>query len=273
MLAPVNEETVDSKQWLVHFEAAQQALQDRNFKVARDHLVKVVSLLENEPSSLILLARCESQLNRIEDGLASLTKAVNAGWEDFRQLETEVDLARLRESPSFSRIVQQARENFDRSYLIIDGSLAERNGPAPLVLLLHGRGELPHMQARIWEEAAKANGWILVVPKGVRRLGPVYAWEKVGATETWQVARAEILRRCQKYHADIQKSHAIGPCIVAGFSQGGVAALEVLNGNPETIRGAVLFASAFPTAEQEPAYLLTFRTPKMKLSADSGIEF
>jgi predicted esterase len=252
--AIAGQEAVPADDWSVDWNAAQTSMQEGDHEAARDHLKKVVRRLPGETSSLILLARCEARLSRGEAAIDALRQAVASGWEDVEQLINEPDLAVLRDTKSFDAILDSARANKKRRYLLIVGKAATRNDSPPLVLLHHGRGELPNTQADLWRQAADKCGWVLIVPKGVKQLGPVYAWETSEATKTWQVDREAILRQSGEILSHVRKTYRNSPCVVAGFSQGSVAALKLLAQDDNPFDGAVLFASAFPSAEQDPSF-------------------
>ena len=133
------------------------------------------------------------------------------------------------------------------------GRTVDRTEPAPLVVLFHGRGELPHVQLHYWKEAADQAGLILLVPKGTRRIGSVYAWEHVGATATWQVDDRQAAKQTAEWIKQLKNEFAISDILLAGFSQGGVVAFSILSQHADAIpaKGGILFATAFPDRPSE----------------------
>ncbi|CAH9122480.1 unnamed protein product [Cuscuta epithymum] len=58
------------------------------------------------------VACCYSKLNQIEAGLSALEDAMNAGFEDFKRVRTDPDLANLRTSHNFESLLKKFDESF-----------------------------------------------------------------------------------------------------------------------------------------------------------------
>ncbi|TVU41577.1 hypothetical protein EJB05_15107 [Eragrostis curvula] len=59
------------------------------------------------------VACCYSKLNRVQAGLSALEDALKAGYEDFKRIRTDPDLANLRKSEEFETLLK----NYDESFI------------------------------------------------------------------------------------------------------------------------------------------------------------
>ncbi|KAI5013829.1 hypothetical protein ZWY2020_047321 [Hordeum vulgare] len=58
------------------------------------------------------VACCYSKLDRIQAGLSALEEAMKAGYEDFKRIRTDPDLANLRNSEEFATLLNKYDESF-----------------------------------------------------------------------------------------------------------------------------------------------------------------
>lgn len=58
------------------------------------------------------VACCYSKLNQIQAALSTLEEALNSGFEDFKRIRTDPDLANLRASPEFDPLLKRFDESF-----------------------------------------------------------------------------------------------------------------------------------------------------------------
>ncbi|RAL43042.1 hypothetical protein DM860_009824 [Cuscuta australis] len=58
------------------------------------------------------VACCYSQLNQVEAGLSALEDAMKAGFEDYKRMRRDPDLANLRSSPNFEPLLKKYDESF-----------------------------------------------------------------------------------------------------------------------------------------------------------------
>ncbi|KAK7247265.1 hypothetical protein RIF29_42145 [Crotalaria pallida] len=58
------------------------------------------------------VACCYSKLNQVQAALSSLEEALNAGFEDFKRIRTDPDLANVRKSEEFDPLVKRFDESF-----------------------------------------------------------------------------------------------------------------------------------------------------------------
>ncbi|KAB1228024.1 Protein LOW PSII ACCUMULATION 1, chloroplastic [Morella rubra] len=58
------------------------------------------------------VACCYSKLNQVQAGLSALEDALEAGFEDFKRIRTDPDLANIRTSPEFEPLMKRFDESF-----------------------------------------------------------------------------------------------------------------------------------------------------------------
>ncbi|GJN10176.1 hypothetical protein PR202_ga28247 [Eleusine coracana subsp. coracana] len=82
-------------------------------------LEKFESVLGSKPESgeasvaSYNVACCYSKLDRIQASLSALEEALKAGYEDFKRIRTDPDLANLRKTEEFDRLLK----NYDESFI------------------------------------------------------------------------------------------------------------------------------------------------------------
>ncbi|XP_044456689.1 protein MET1, chloroplastic isoform X5 [Triticum aestivum] len=83
-----------------------------------DALEKFESVLGSKPEideasvASYNVACCYSKLDRIQAGLSALEEAMKAGYEDFKRIRTDPDLANLRNSEEFATLLNKYDESF-----------------------------------------------------------------------------------------------------------------------------------------------------------------
>ena len=226
--------------------------QSGKFEEAKDRISEFIELLPFEPSSRILMARCQAKLGENDEAVSSLEKASELGWEDTTSLKKYPELAKLIDTSDFKKVLADMEGNLNRKFAVYMGNSVDRNKAAPLIVLFHGRGELPAVQMYHWKEAADRAGWIILAPKGTRNLGSVYAWERPGAKRTWEVDSKAIHVKTNSIVKKMIATSRISKVVLAGFSQGGVVAFELLVSDLQPRpAGCVVFATAFPKASEK----------------------
>ena len=225
------------------------AFQAGEFKEAKERFAEFIKIVPFEPSSRILMARCQARLGENDQAIASLATACELGWEDSSSLNNYPELAKLMDRSAAKKVLAKMDDNLNRQFALYTGKSVDRNQPAPLIVLFHGRGELPDVQMYFWKEAADRAGWIILAPKGTRKVGSVYAWERPDAKRTWDVDSKAIKARTNSIVKRFAESNKTSTVVLAGFSQGGVVAFELLGSELQPRpAGCVVFATAFPKA-------------------------
>ena len=255
-----------NQQW----NAANSAYADEEYAKATELGNKLVRELPFDPSLRIFLARCAAKMGQRETAIANLSKAADLGWEDAQQICENTEFRPLQASAEFERVVGRMTLNRHRPFLVYQSKSVLVDSECPLVVLFHGRGELPAIQLAFWKEAADEHGFAVLALKGVRRIGSVYSWEKEDATGTWEVDQEAILKKVVSGIEEVGKVRKISSVILAGFSQGSIAAIASLQrASDKRIRGAILFGSAFPPRREDLASFVGV-SPELRISIHIG---
>jgi tetratricopeptide (TPR) repeat protein len=69
--------------------------------------LRTTTLLRNEPSAFYNLACSYSILNRIDESIAALRKALDLGYRDFNHLLKDEDLKNVRSDPRFRDLLRR----------------------------------------------------------------------------------------------------------------------------------------------------------------------
>jgi len=81
------------------------ALEPRNF--VGDNGARVSPVM---PVTQYNIACCYSMLGQVDEGLKSLDQALNLGFEDYGKVRADPNLAKLRQSPKFSDVLDKYDE-------------------------------------------------------------------------------------------------------------------------------------------------------------------
>jgi predicted esterase len=251
------------------------------------------ALRDPEDSTAAYNAACAQALNgRPEEALVWLRRAGEAGFAGTRSIDQDPDLESVRKLAAFEVAVKGIRANraslFDefkteaeRSEILTILPPGVGAGPRPLIVVLHGYGGTPEINAELYREVAGELGAIIAAP-GAIRPGPRgwgFSWTFRDEAEWW-VLRA-IERVSSAHEVDTDR------LILAGFSQGANVALAVGLAYPERFTGLLPVAGHYErhlmpsryqvgprvyllTGQQDSA-LSTFRAAAVDL-AEAGLD-
>lgn len=179
-----------------------------------------------------------------EAALRWLEAAADRGYSGVRTLETDDDLDTLRRQPRFGAVLERVRaragarlESFKqaagkaRPILVLPRGHDPKT-PAPLLIALHGTGGTGREMSDAWRAAAAKAGAILLAPDALRPSGAGFAW----------VFRDEAEWYIRHLIGTVREHHAVGPVILAGFSQGANIAFAMGRSDPD------LFDAIIPVA-------------------------
>ena len=198
-----------------------------------------------------------------------LDRAGAAGFAGVRSIDEDPDLAAVRDHPGFAAATARIRANRARMFADFRAHAEQAEiltilpkdappGPRPLIVVLHGYGDVPKANAELYRKAARRRGAIVAAPSGLRP-GPGgrgFSWTFRDEAEWW------VLRALERLAA----AHPVDPdrVILAGFSQGANVALEVGLRHSDRFAGLLPLAGRFeadrmpmPAAGGPRVYLLT----------------
>ena len=228
---------------------AQAAYDEQRYAASADAYRKLIELY---PCDFVLHFNRACALahdGRADDAMASLASAVRFGFEDVEVLGKSKALEPLRADARFAQVEKDATAARDERHIVYVPPNLDAKRPAPLVVLIHGRGSAPRNVLPMWTATAEKLGAVLALPKGATRLEPGrYAWEPEYPTDNaqldWPAAEAAVDRAVAAAlaaHPNIDRSKVV----LAGFSQGGYVALRLLHDHPEKYLGVVTFVTVY----------------------------
>jgi len=259
----------------------QAAMGMHNYPEALRLLQVVQAKAPGQPAVEFALATTYAEMGKIEEGVASLDRAVALGFNDVSRLEHEPALGKLRAHPKYPEVVakakklvetqRQQRENIPNPEPIFLPAQGVPSGEkAPLLIFLHGMGGSPGDLKAQFEPLA-ATGIAVFLPCGSIKLGvradgkPAYNWEGLRDIEQIMSAASRL--------AGVRQDRIY----VAGFSAGGSMCHLMAYTRPEAFAGVIVFSG---TVQQEFTRLrppaATVRRPPVCIvhgRGDTGIPF
>jgi predicted esterase len=184
-----------------------------------------------------------------EAALEWLERAARIGFSRVTLLATDPDLDAVRGSDRFERVAAAVQRNFDAVQAEIGRRFQtappllflppdhDPSKPAPVLIALHGFGDRANGTPTQWRRLTAKRGVVLVVPQGVRRVGPGYSWHSadeadtiLGLTLDWLDERVTVDRE---------------QVVLAGFSQGGFMAMALGARHHEVFAGVIPVAGGY----------------------------
>lgn len=165
-------------------------------------------------------------------------------------------LERLREAHAgnAARVTTQALQagGLAREYLLLDRSRGQ--GPAPLVIVLHGGGGNPRTMIPRWEAKARAAGFVVVAPKGIGRNARSGTWNAGGCCGEAQARGLDDVGFIAAVIDDVAKRTSIDPrrIYITGFSNGGMLTHRVAAALGNRIAAAAVVSGALFGNESAP---------------------
>ena len=247
------------------FDTWERRMLDGAYSVAADF---AEGFATREASSAVWSYRAaasHAMANAPERAIDWLRTAAERGYSGVRTIETDSDLDPIRANAEFEVVANMVRSNARRRMASFRDA-AERAEPtvvlprrhdaatpAPLVIVLHGTGGSGRAAARAWRGATQRVGAILVAADALRPSGDGYAW----------VFRDESEWYIEHLIEEAKRAHAVGPVIVAGFSQGASIALAMGRSHPDLFDGVIAVCghweddvAAIPAEGERPAWFL-----------------
>jgi predicted esterase len=238
------------KRYEEEWKAAQRAMDARNYPLAITHLQEVRKLVPYEPTMQELLAITQAKAGKIEEAFTTLEQAISYGWRDVPGLMNHQDFVWLREHRRYQELLKQAKDAAEEKFVLYAGKSAHEK--SPLVLLLHGLGAGPRSELPYWKPLADELGLILVAPKGHTEIAThLVGWHNrlVKDSHSLQYYDPEIaIQPIERVIAEAKAKHpGERPVYLAGYSQGGGLALQLMHRYPEKFQGAIVLASLCQT--------------------------
>ncbi|HQR06306.1 MAG TPA: hypothetical protein PLN21_05765 [Gemmatales bacterium] len=237
------------KAFNTHWQAAQQAMDGKNYGQAATSYEKILETFPFEPTTHYQLACCRARQGVGDKALAALGQAISFGWCDLKQLEQTEDFKELRSRKEFTQLVADATACQKEMFVLYAGKGVEVSKAAPLVVLLQGLGAGPRTEVPYWKQTVDELGLVLVAPRGVTEIRPMfYGWHRPGAKDSTALDYYDLLGAEKRVDEAILQARsrfniASDRMFLAGYSQGGGVALHLQGKYPERFAGTVVVNS------------------------------
>ncbi len=177
-------------------------------------------------------ACCLSKLGQTDEAFAALTKAFEFNYLDLDHMKMDSDLDPIRKDPRYQALIDSVSYN-DVFAVHTPEGLPE--GPAPLIVVLHGRGGNEEKMIETYRGIADKLKAVLVAPRGPLTGGfDRYSWQRNTEDEAAMKKIAETISAVKgKMSIDGAKVYLVGE------KQGGKMATLFALMHPDLVAGAV----------------------------------
>jgi hypothetical protein len=92
---------------------AVKAIADKKYEVGRDTLLAILAADPRDAVAMYNVACCQALLGNVFEALTMLSRALDAGYANFEQIYSDVDLTEVRRLPGFVALMEQHDPTFD----------------------------------------------------------------------------------------------------------------------------------------------------------------
>lgn len=189
---------------------------------------------EKDARTAFWLVCLQNMTGNSEAALQTFRDALARGvWWAESQLREDTDLASLQGNQEFERLVSLSEQMHVQADANAKPGMSvyqpEGEGPFPLLIVLGPRGGYPELNFRDWSPVVKL-GWMLALPLSTQRASPLsHVWDD--REKAWNEIVAYLQMLLEKYPVDRNR------VVIAGFSQGGTRAIELVMSQRLKVRG------------------------------------
>ena len=247
------------------FAAWEQKMLFGDFDAAATQARGIAQLHETSSVWAYRTAASLARAGNLDRSIVWLETAAERGYSGVRTIETDSDIDAIRGLPAFAGVVERVKANVAERMAGFKQAVSESTptvirprghdpaAPTPVLLVLHGTGGTGKATARQWRSAAARAGVVLITPDALRPSGNGFAWVFRDESE-WYV---------EHLIAEARKDFAVGPVIVAGFSQGANIAMAMGRSHPSLFDGVIAVCghweddvAAMPEGDDRPGWYL-----------------
>jgi hypothetical protein len=194
------------------------------------------------PSAPFNLACLDARQGKVDAAFQQLDRAIAAGFDDEKVLQSDKDLETIRSKPRFQAVLAGARKNAaagDAS-VVKDGTfLAPKGQATAILLLLHDASSDPLAVASPFLAQARERGLYVAAPRGPARAGQKrFGW---GSPERAGKAAGAAILEARKRAGNL-------PVLVVGVGRGGMVAGILAASQPGLLAGAATIGGPFDLA-------------------------
>lgn len=194
------------------------------------------------PSAPFNIACLDVRQGKADAAYQQLNRAIAAGFDDEKMLQSDKDLEAIRSMPKFRAIVASARKNAAAgdAAVVKDATFVAPNGPAiAILLLLHDASSDPLAMANPFLAQAREKGFFVAAPRGPARAGKKrFGW---GSPERALAAVGAAIIEARKRVGNL-------PVLAVGVGRGGMVAGLIAATQPGVLAGAATIGGPFDLA-------------------------
>ncbi|MEQ9617455.1 MAG: dienelactone hydrolase family protein [Phycisphaerales bacterium] len=187
---------------------------------------------------------------RLDEAAKWLRNAGTHGYDRPEHARHDPDFDAIRDHPVYREAMLVIRTNrehdleqfkvwWDRQPLIVIKPELEPEGPAPLIVALHGYGSTGQDMAERWRKVASDAGAVLVAPESGRTIEGQNGFQWTMEDEAEWIVRRSIERAQAHTKIDAER------IVLTGFSQGGYIAIRHGLKFPESVAGVIPVAGLY----------------------------
>ncbi|MBL8880530.1 MAG: dienelactone hydrolase family protein, partial [Phycisphaerales bacterium] len=226
------------------------AYRAKNYDKALDLGKKLAELDPNNPSHVYNLGCLYSLKGDGDSAVKSLEKAGQLGFDDLSLLESDEDLASIRNRPEYKAVVETVKKNRGKTLetyrekaeksepliYIPEGISTEK--PVGCVVVLHPFGGTAEWIVERWKGAAKKLNMLLIAPRAVIPQGDGFRWQDAELTD--KIVMKAVEHAKSKHKIDDKKM------VISGFSEGGTMTFVMAIRHGDVFCGAIPVGGTLP---------------------------
>ncbi len=194
------------------------------------------------PSAPFNIACLDSRQGKDDAAFQQLDRAIAAGFDDEKTLQSDKDLEAIRSKPKFKGVVAAVHKNAAAgdAAVVKDATFVAPNGRAAAILLLfHDASSDPLAVASPFLAQAREKGLFVAAPRGPARAGRKrFGW---GSPERATAAAGAAILEARKRAGNL-------PVLAVGVGRGGMVAGFLAATQPGILAGAASIGGPFDLA-------------------------
>lgn len=254
---------------------AYQAMLEKDYSKAAKFYLYIISHDIGDANSYYNLSRCYAFMGQANYASNFLIMAVNAGFNNFTQINEDEAFSSLKQNPQFyaqfQAVLESGKDLGESIYVKAEKLLKCRvllpdnyqsDIAYPLLIGMHGFGGTTENFSQIWSYL-DSHSFIFVIPEGPYNSKPDTYQRRHGYSWDIGVHDLELYKRSDHLSSDfivnvnhyVKENYKISKSFIIGFSQGGGYAYATGIKNPDEFEGIICFGARLPDYEKYPWFL------------------